>query len=490
MNQNKVVLAIDLGTTGNRVIAFSKDARVVAKSYYEFTQIFPKPGWVEHNPEEITATAFKALHDVIGVVGAENIACIGITNQRETTILWDRETGKPVYNAIVWQDRRTGGFCQQLQGHAELIKKKTGLFLDPYFSATKIRWLLDNVPGLRQKIADGRILFGTPDVWVLWNLTGGKTFASEPSNASRTLLFNINTLRFDEELLEIFGVPETILPSIQDSDSLFGHSNKSITGREIPIHGILGDQQASLFAHCGWLKGVIKNTYGTGLFLVTSTQNRILHSNRLLTTVAWKFKGEISYALEGSIFMGGAVIQWLRDNLQIIQSASESEKIAAALKDNEGVYFVPALQGMGAPFWNPNVRGLIAGLTRKATRETIVRAALESLAYQTRDVIEVMKEEMGDNFSVLKVDGGASQNSFLMQFQSDILGIKIERPAITETTALGAAGIAGISSGFWCQDEFRETIAIDRVFAPAMPEKIRESYYQGWRKALEKVFQD
>jgi len=481
----KVVLAIDAGTTGNRVVAVDKTGESVSKSYYEFKQHYPKPGWVEHDPEDIWKTTRRALHDVIQDVGAENIVSIGITNQRETTIIWDRETGKPVYNAIVWQCRRTEEICNFLRDHESIIKELTGLPLDPYFSATKIKWILDNVDGAAKKAEEGRLMFGTVETWLLWNLTGGKSHITEPSNASRTMLYNIRSLEFDQTLLSIFGVPESMLPKIDDSDAIFGFTDKDIAGREIPITGILGDQQASLFAHCGWKKGVIKNTYGTGLFVMTDTQKNILLSDKLVTTVAWVKNGIVNYALEGSIFMGGSTLQWLRENLNIISSAEESEALAESIPDNEGVYLVPAMQGLGAPHWRADARGIIVGLTRKATKAHVVRAALEAMAYQTRDVIEEMKTLLPFELKILSVDGGACVNDFLMQFQSDILNLIVERPRIIENTSLGAAGIAGISSNFWTEDQFSAILGkVDRVFTPSMDETNRQKHYAGWKTAV------
>lgn len=484
--KGKVVLAIDLGTTGNRVIAFEKEGKIVAKSYYEFSQIFPHPGWVEHDPIEILETTVKALKDVIKAVGSENVVSIGITNQRETTILWDKDTGKPVYNAIVWQCRRTEGLCERFKDYAREIKQKTGLFLDPYFSATKIRWIIENVPGVKEKIDKGKILFGTPETWILWNLTKGKSHFTEPSNASRTLFFNIKTLKFDEELLKLFDIPLSILPEVKASSSQFGYTDRKFTGKEIPIVGILGDQQASLFAHCGWEEGIVKATYGTGIFVMTNTLNKPCDSTTLLTTIAWQLEGEVNYALEGSIFMGGATIQWLRDNLKILKTASDSESMANSLSDNEGVYFVPAFQGLGSPYWDPKARGVIIGLTRGTNRDNIVRSALESMAYQVRDVIEEMKSNLEGKFKVLRVDGGACVNNFLMQFQANILGIPVERSQIIETTALGVAGLSGISVGFWRRDEFRALRQINKVFEPSPDRGRFDGYYQRWKEAVKR----
>ncbi len=485
----KVVLAIDLGTTGNRVMAFARDGSIVARSYYEFPQIFPQPGWVEHDPGQILSTTLKALQEVCTKVGAENIDSIGITNQRETTILWDKNTGQPVYNAIVWQDRRTENTCLELAARRDLLKQKTGLFLDPYFSATKVKWIIDQVAGVKGRIAKGDILFGTPDTWVLWNLTARRAHLTEPSNASRTMLFNISLLNFDQELLQIFGVPENILPGIMPSDSLFGYLKKEICGREIPIHGVLGDQQASLFAQCAGQAGAVKATYGTGIFVMTNTGKQLRISETLINTVSWQIKKEVNYALEGSIFMGGAAIQWLRDNLKIIEKAADSEAIATALTDNEGVYFVPALQGLGAPYWEAQARGAITGLTRKSNRANIIRAALEAMAYQVCDVLNEMKKTSLEPLCQLRVDGGAAVNNFLMQFQADIARVPVERATITETTALGAAGVAAIATGFWDEQGFAGTIKRDRVFKPLLDEQKAQASYQGWQTAVNRCRQ-
>jgi glycerol kinase len=482
----KLVVALDLGTTGNRAIAFKKNGEIAAKAYYEFPQIFPNPGWVEHNPKDIFNTCLKTLKEVVNTVGAENIDSIGITNQRETTIIWDKKTGQPVYNAIVWQCRRTEGICRELNRYAKVLKDKTGLFLDPYFSATKIKWIFDNVQGVKEKAAKGDLLFGTPETWVLWNLTAGKVHVTEPSNASRTLIFNIKTLEFDKELLDIFGVPANILPEVKDSDSLFGFTDSNLLGVEIPIHGILGDQQASLFAHCGWEDGIIKATYGTGIFILTSTKNKLVKSDSLVTTIAWKIGKETCYALEGSVFMGGASIQWLRDNLKIIKSAPETEEIARSLNDNEGVYFVPAFQGLGAPYWDPDARGLLIGLTRKSTSANVVRAVVESLAYQTKDVMVIMKKSVKEDFKILRVDGGACANNFLMQFQADILDLPVDRPKVIDTTAIGAAGISAISSGLWEIKDLVNMRNVERKFLPVMEKEKADNLYKKWQDAIER----
>lgn len=481
-----VILAIDLGTTGNRVIAFSKKGQVIASSYYEFPQIFPRPGWVEHDPDDIWHTTRRALKDVLAKVGPEHVAAIGITNQRETTILWDPTTGAPVYNAIVWQDRRTRDACVRIMPEAKTIRKKTGLFVDPYFSATKIRWIIDNVPGVKKRIADGKVIFGTVDSWVLWNLTGGKVHATEPSNASRTMVFDIHALRYDAELLRLFGLRERIFPQVRDSAADFGVSDRRVTGREIPITGILGDQQASLFAQGGWEKGVVKNTYGTGLFLMTAMERALADPGVLVNTVAWKMGKNVRYALEGSVFVGGSCIQWLRDGLQIIKASPETDAMARSLSSNEGVYFVPALTGLGAPYWDPCARGMIIGITRGTRREHFARAALEGIAYQVKDVVDAMERIAGTGARRLRVDGGAAKNDFLMQFQADILGIPIERPVSIETTAFGAAGIAGIHAGFWTQKEFFNGRKIDRVFTPRMKPALRKRCYDRWQEAVKR----
>lgn len=482
----KVVLGIDLGTTGNRVMAFSADGEVRAKAYYEFTQIFPRPGWVEHNPREILDTALRALREVLAAVGAENVVSLGITNQRETAILWDRATGEPVYNAIVWQDRRTEPLCRKLSEYQRFVKNRSGLFLDPYFSATKIRWLLDEIPGLRARMERGEVVFGTPDTWVLWHLTGRRTHATDPGNASRTLLFNLQELRFDRDLLGLFEIPAAALPEVRDSDADFGATDPALTGRAIPITAVLGDQQAALFAHGGWQTGVVKATYGTGIFVLTNTLATPVASDSLLTTIAWKTGDEVNYALEGSVFMGGASVQWLRDNLKIIASAAETEALAAALPDNEDVYFVPAFQGLGAPYWDPTARGLLIGLTRKTTPAVIVRAVLESLAYQTRDVIAEMQHSAPFPMQVLRADGGASANAFLMQFQADLLQMPVERSAIIETTALGAAGLSGVCSGFWTRERFFQNKKNGRTFVPAVASEQAESLYSKWQEAIQR----
>ena len=442
----KYVIAIDVGSTGTRTIAFSKNLEIVSKSYYELNQLYPKAGWVEQDPIQIWELTFKSLKDVVNQIGINNIECIGITNQRETIIAWDKEDSKPIYNAINWQCRRSQDICYELKEYENLIKQKTGLNLDPYFSATKIKWILKEIP--KSKYNQNKLLFGTVDTWILWNLTKGKSYFTEPSNASRTLLFNIHTLEYDSELLNIFNLNHIPLPEIKQSSDLFGYLDKSYFGKEIPITGIIGDQQASLLANEGFNQDIIKNTYGTGLFVLTSIDKPIISKN-LLTTIAWQINNKVSYALEGSIFSGGNIIKYIRDQLKLIKTASETEKIAKSLKSNEGVYFIPALSGLGAPNWNPYAKAVILGLTYKSDYKYIIRSALEAIAYQTRDLIEIFKELLNKDFKELRADGGACVNNFLMQFQADLLNMKIIRPKIIETTALGAALTAAIYTNFW-----------------------------------------
>lgn len=484
----KAVIALDLGTTGNRAIAFDKDAGIVASSYCGFPLIHPKPAWVEQDPYDILNSAIKVLRETVEKCAAFDIVSIGITNQRETVILWDKKTGKPVYNAIVWQCRRTANTCKDLSEYRSLIKEKTGLFLDPYFSATKIKWILDNVDGVKSRTDKGEIAFGTVDSWILWNLTGGKVHATDASNASRTLLYNINTLKYDKELLELFNIPISMLPAIYDSNHNFGTA--TAIGKSIPVIGILGDQQASLFAHSGFEQGVIKNTYGTGLFVMVETGSKIYNSDKLIATVAWKIGNVASYALEGSIFTGGSIVQYIKNNLNFIDSPDESSFVAKNLDSNGGVYFVPALAGLGAPFWDSGARGLIIGLTGAATKNHIVRAALESLAYQTKDVIAEFKNTLKNGINLsdckLRVDGKASENGFLMQFQSDILNMIVEKTVFTEMTAFGIAGLSAITAGFWTADEFCNLKKTDKIYTPGMDDKMRNDYYGKWRKAVTK----
>jgi glycerol kinase len=456
----------------------------------EFKQIYPKPGWVEHNPTEIYSSQIEIARDALSKANltAVDIGSIGITNQRETTIVWDKKTGKPVYNAIVWQCRRTAPICDQLKkkGLAEIIQKKTGLVVDAYFSGTKIKWILDNVKGVRERAKKGEILFGTVDSWLIWNLTRGKVHVIDYSNASRTMIFNIHQLDWDEEILEEMDIPKAILPQPLPSSYVYGNTDKEIFGVEIPISGDAGDQQAALFGQAGYEPGMAKNTYGTGCFILMNTGEKIVSSkNGLLTTIAWGVNGKVEYALEGSIFIAGAVVQWLRDELRMINSSEEIEKYALKVKDTNGVYLVPAFVGLGAPYWDMYARGTIVGLTRGAKKEHILRAAEESIAYQSRDVLEVIQKDSGIGLKKLKVDGGAVRDNFLMQFQSDILGVPVVRPQVIETTALGAAYLSGLAVGYWKdKEEIAQKWKVDKEFSPNMDEKIKEKLYKGWKKAV------
>jgi glycerol kinase len=459
----------------------------------EFPQIYPRPGWVEHDPYDILESQVSVAKKLLRTVNVEpnQIAAIGIANQRETTIVWDKKTGKPVYNAIVWQCRRTASMCDELkaQGLADLIKRKTGLVIDAYFSATKLKWILQNVPGVLEKAKKGEIAFGTVDSWLIWNLTGGKVHATDVSNASRTMLFNVSDLRWDEELLDMFNVLRSVLPQVFPSSHIYGVTDKDIFGVEIPIAADIGDQQAALFGQMCVRAGMVKNTYGTGCFILMNIGDKPIFSRSgLLTTVAWKLKDEVSYALEGSVFIAGAAIQWLRDELRMVESAQETEQMALSVPNSAGVYVVPAFVGLGAPYWDMYARGAIFGLTRGSKKEHIVRAVLESIAYQTRDVVEVMCEECQTELKTLRVDGGASKNNFLMQFQADILNVPVERPKVNETTALGAAYLAGLAVGYWeSMEQIESQWQLDRKFVPNMDEKEREELYKGWRKAVERA---
>jgi len=489
--EKKYVLALDQGTTSSRAILFDRNGRIVNISQKEFTQLYPNPGWVEHNPLEIWETQLNAAKEAIKYINVSEIACIGITNQRETTILWDQNTGKPVYNAIVWQSRQTSDICDDLKksGLEPYIKENTGLVIDAYFSGTKIKWILDNVEGVRERAEKGDILFGTVDTWLLWNLTGGKSHITDYSNASRTMIYNIKTLRWDEKILGILNIPSEILPEVRQSSEIYANTNAEIFGAEIPISGIAGDQQAALFGQLCFQEGMVKNTYGTGCFMLMNTGEKIVQSHKgLITTIAWGLQGKVEYALEGSVFVAGAAIQWLRDELKIIHEAADSEYFANKVKDTEGVYVVPAFTGLGAPYWDMYARGAIVGLTRGAGRNHIIRATLESIAYQTKDIIEAMIEDSGINLTVLKVDGGASANNFLMQFQSDILNVNIERPEITETTALGAAYLAGLATGFWkSKGEVIQNWSMNKKFKPSINDDERNRLYSGWKKAVKKA---
>ncbi|MGB9780187.1 glycerol kinase GlpK [Caldanaerobacter sp.] len=489
----KYVMALDQGTTSSRAIIFDHSGKMVASLNKEFRQIYPKPGWVEHDPMEIWESQIEVAKGVIEKAGIkpEDIVAIGITNQRETTVVWDKNTGKPIYNAIVWQCRRTAPICDDLKnkGFDTKIREKTGLVVDAYFSGTKVKWILDNVEGAREKAEKGELLFGNIDTWLIWNLTKGKVHVTDYSNASRTMLFNIHDLKWDKEILEELNIPENMLPEVKPSSHVYGYTDKSLFGVEIPIAGDAGDQQAALFGQVCFKPGMAKNTYGTGCFMLMNTGEKAVPSKTgLLTTIAWGIDGKVEYALEGSIFITGAAIQWLRDELRIIDSAPQSEEYALKVEDTNGVYVVPAFVGLGAPYWDMYARGVIVGLTRGAKREHIIRATLESIAYQTRDVLEAMQEDSGIKLQALKVDGGASANNFLMQFQADILGVPVDRPQVIETTALGAAYLAGLAVGFWnSKEEIEKNWNIDRRFEPKMEEEKREKLYKGWKKAVERA---
>lgn len=492
--KKKYIMALDQGTTSSRAILFNNDGEIVDIAQKEFTQIYPKGGWVEHNPIEIWDTQFEVAKEVLkkANITANEVAAIGITNQRETTVIWDKVTGKPVYNAIVWQCRRTAPICDSLkEGNLkEYIPQNTGLVIDAYFSGTKVKWILDNIIGVRQRAEKGELLFGTIDTWLIWNLTKGKVHVTDYSNASRTMLYNIKELEWDKKILEKLDIPESMLPEVRPSSEVYGYTDKSIfDGTVIPIAGAAGDQQAALFGQTCFKQGMAKNTYGTGCFLLMNTgENRILSNNGLLTTIAWGIDGKVEYALEGSVFMGGASVQWLRDEMKLIDSASDSEYYASKVIDSNGVYLVPAFVGLGTPYWDMYARGTIVGLTRGSNKNHIIRATLESIAYQTRDVLEAMQEDSGINLKSLKVDGGAVANNFLMQFQADILGVKVDRPEITETTALGAAYLAGLAVGFFnSRDEISNKWKTDKVFDYNMEDKAREKLYSGWKRAVSRA---
>jgi len=485
----KYILALDQGTTSSRAIIFNHDGNIVASAQKEFTQIYPQPGWIEHDASEIWSTQAGVAIEAITRAGIESsaIAAIGITNQRETTVVWDRATGKPVCNAIVWQDRRTAGFCDKMKesGHGQRIRQKTGLIIDAYFSATKISWILSNIEGAREKAKRGELAFGTIDSWLIWNLSQGKVHVTDVSNASRTMLFNIHTLQWDKELLDIFDVPESMLPEVRSSSEVYCDATGLLTPG-VPVSGTAGDQQAALFGQLCIIPGMVKNTYGTGCFMVMNTGAKPIDSgNNLLTTIAWKIGGVTEYALEGSIFVAGAVVQWLRDGLGLINKSSDVEKLASGVVDNGGVYFVPSFAGMGAPHWNQHARGTIVGLTRGSNASHIARAALESIAFQTVEVLQAMEADSGITIKELRVDGGAVVNDLLMQFQSDVIGTRVVRPKVTETTALGAAYLAGLAVGFWKNiDEIQHQWEPDREFVPSMdPEKAKQLMH-GWNKAV------
>ena len=488
----KYVMALDQGTTSSRCILFNKQGLIESVAQKEFTQYYPKAGWVEHDPMEIWATQISVATEAMAKVGAtaEDIAAIGITNQRETTVVWDKNTGKPVYNAIVWQCRRTAGYIDELkaEGYDKVLREKTGLIADAYFSGTKVRWILENVEGAREEAEKGNLLFGNIDTWLIWNLTGGKVHVTDYSNASRTMLFNIHDVAWDKEILEKLNIPESMLPTPKPSSCLYGYTEPGLLGGPIAIAGAAGDQQAALFGQTCYAPGTAKNTYGTGCFMLMNTGEKAVESkNGLLTTIAWGIDGKVEYALEGSIFVAGATIQWLRDELRMIKSSPESERYAEAVEDTNGVYLVPAFVGLGAPYWDQYARGTIVGLTRGTKKEHFIRAALESLAYQTNDVLKAMQEDSGIKLAALKVDGGACANNFLMQFQSDILGVEVHRPEVIETTALGAAYLAGLAVGYWAdKEEVSKNWAVSRKFEPAMDEEKREELLAGWHEAVKR----
>lgn len=495
----KYILSLDQGTTSSRAILFDRKGEIAGVAQKEFAQLYPQPGWVEHNPMEIWGTQMGVVREVIEAsfgITPEDIAAIGITNQRETTILWDKKTGKPVYNAIVWQCRRTAKICDELKsdpGFSEYISNNTGLLIDAYFSGTKIKWILDNVSGVRAKAEKGEILFGTVDTWIIWNLTRGKVHVTDYSNASRTMLFNINKLRWDTNILKKLNIPESILPEVKNSSEIYGKTSPEIFGgSEVPIAGAAGDQQAALFGQRCFEAGMVKNTYGTGCFmLMNSGAKPVLSKNRLLTTIAWGIDGKVEYALEGSVFIAGASIQWLRDEVKILYDAADSEFFANKVESTGGVYVVPAFAGLGAPYWDMNARGIIAGISRGTNIYHIVRATLESIAYQTKDILEAMRSDAGMPIKLLKVDGGASRNNFLMQFQADILGVEVVRPEVVETTALGAAYLAGLAMGFW--ENIEEISGIRKevsFFRPEMDDVVRENLYLGWKNAVKRSFSE
>lgn len=486
------ILALDQGTTSSRAIIFDHAGNIIATGQQEFTQYYPKPGWVEHDAEEIWRTQLAVARQALAVGGitASQLAAIGITNQRETTVIWDRKTGLPIHRAIVWQDRRTAAICDQLKaaGEEPYLRQETGLVADAYFSGTKVKWMLDHTPGAREKAQAGEILFGTIDSWLLWKLTDGKVHATDYSNASRTLLYNINKLDWDEHLLEVLDIPRQMLPEVLSSSHVFGTTAMGLFDVEVPIGGIAGDQQAALFGQACLEPGMAKNTYGTGCFLLMNTGEKPVKSEAgLLTTIAWGLDGKVQYALEGSVFIAGAAIQWLRDGLKIIDESPDSEYYAMKVGNTEGVYVVPAFAGLGAPYWDMYARGAIFGLTRGTEKTHIIRATLEALAYQTRDVLDAMVQDAGQELQLLRVDGGASANNLLMQFQADILGVVVQRPRIIETTALGAAYLAGLAVGYWSKKDIAVQWQLDRAFSPAMAENDRNNRYRGWQKAVQRT---
>ncbi|MES2799026.1 MAG: glycerol kinase GlpK [Bacteroidota bacterium] len=490
MNKTNYILALDQGTTSSRAILINHQGQASFSSQKDFEQHFPQPGWVEHDPIDIWSSQISVAAEVLAKAGisAHEIAAIGITNQRETTLVWDRETSEPIYNAIVWQDRRTANFCNELrdQGLSEKFKNKTGLVLDAYFSGTKLKWILDNVEGARKKAEEGKLCFGTVDTWLMWKLSNGKIFKTDVSNASRTLMFNIQSLEWDDELLSILGIPKSILPSVEESSTHFGTTDDSLFGSKITISGVAGDQQAALFGQMCTEPGMVKNTYGTGCFLLMNTGDKaVISKNNLLTTIAWKINGKVQYALEGSVFVGGAAVQWLRDGLKIIDKASDINALAASVADTDDVYFVPALTGLGAPHWDPFARGAIVGLTRGTTSAHIARATLEGIAYQVYDIVKAMEADSEVKTIELRVDGGAAASDLLMQFQADIFGFKINRPQNLETTAVGAAYLAGLAVNFWTSiDEIQTQRLVEREFLPTMTQEKVDKLLEGWNKAV------
>ena len=487
---SQYILALDQGTTSSRSMLFDKQGNIIGVAQKEFKQFFPQPGWVEHDANEIWSTQFGTMAEAVAKaqITMKQVAGIGITNQRETTVVWDRKTSQPIHHAIVWQDRRTAAYCDELKlaNHAGMIQQKTGLIIDAYFSATKLKWILDNVPGARAKAEKGELAFGTIDTWLTWKLTNGEVHVTDVSNASRTMLFNIHTLKWDDELLKLFNIPDSVLPEVKPSSRIYGVTGNIIPDSRIPIAGIAGDQQAALFGQMCTQPGMVKNTYGTGCFMLMNTGGEAISSkNNLLTTIAWQIDSKTTYALEGSVFIAGAVVQWLRDELKIIRTSAEIEELAARVKDTGGVYLIPAFAGLGAPHWNQYARGTIFGLTRGSNNAHIAKAALDSIAYQTYDVLKAMEADSGIHIKELRVDGGATVNNQLMQFQSDILNTKVVRPKITETTALGAAYLAGLAVGYWKNvGEIQEQWQVDKEFSPEMDDTSRNELVNGWQRAV------
>lgn len=493
MDEKKYILALDQGTTSSRAIVFDHNGQICSVAQKEFTQYFPKPGWVEHDANEIWSSEASVIAEAITQIdiNGKDIAAIGITNQRETTIVWDIDTEEPIYHAIVWQDRRTAEYCDKLkaQGLVDKVREKTGLIIDAYFSGTKIKWILDNVPGARKRAEMGKLRFGNVDSWLIWRLTRGTAHVTDVTNASRTMLFNINTLQWDDDLLKLLDIPRSMMPEVKSSSEIMAHTKTTIFAHEVPIAGVAGDQQAALFGQMCIEPGSIKNTYGTGCFVMLNVGEKpVLSKNNLLTTVAWKIGDKVNYALEGSIYVGGSVVQWIRDGLGFIKSSSEIEELASTVPDSGGVYFVPALTGLAAPYWDPYARGLICGITRGTTRAHIARAALDGIAFQTYDIAQAMAKDMNAPLTELKVDGGASRNNLLMQFQANLLGINVVRPKITETTALGAAYLAGLAVGFWENiDELRKQWQVERTFEPVKDSPEIEAAKKGWAEAIQRT---